>query len=160
MPSFQLNELGHDFETAVVNGQELHFSPLTIGDRSRIQAVIRKIHPDPIKLAREAAEGQPEKVASAILEKAIKARAYWPPSIDSQEGMGLIDNSIEIQTALIAGMLRPNHPDLTAAQVATITESLSTQEFAPLAVYGLTGKRLDDPKLNPPVQVNSPTGTN
>lgn len=160
MPSFPLNELGYDFETVTVNGRELKFSPLTIGERSKIQAVIRKVQPDPIKLAREAAEGQPEKVASAIFEKAIKARAYWPASLDSPEGLQLVESSIEIQSALLSGMLRANHPELTQAEILTITESLAPQTFATLAVYGLTGKRLEDPNWQVPNQPRPQTGTN
>lgn len=160
MPSFQLNELGHDFESITVNGRELRFSPLTIGERSKIQAIIRKVQPDPIKIAREAAEGQLEQVASAIFEKAIKARAFWPASLDSPEGLQLIESSIEIQVAIVQGMLKANHPELTAAEVQTIAESLSPQVFAGIAVYGLTGKRLDDPNLRKPNQSSEPTGTN
>lgn len=160
MPSFQLNELGHDFETVAIGGRELRFSPLTIGERSKIQAIIRKVQPDPIKVAREASEGQTEQVVSAIFEKAIKARAFWPASLDSQEGLQLIESSIEIQVAMIQGMLKPNHPELTAAEVQTIAESLTPQSFAALAVYGLTGKRLDDPNLKTPNQSVKPTGIN
>jgi len=160
MPSFPLNELGFDFEAIMVNGRELKFSPLTIGERSKIQAVIRKVQPDPIKLAREAAEGQPEKVATAIFEKALKARAYWPASLDSPEGLQLVESSIEIQSAVIAGMLKSNHPELTQAEILTITESLTPQAFAALAVFGLTGKRLDDPNLQTPNQPRPQTGTN
>ena len=152
MPVFPLNELGHDFESVTVNGRELRFSPLTIGERSKIQAVIRKVQPDPIKLAREAAEGQPEKVASAIFEKALKARAYWPASLDSPDGLQLIESSLEVQSAMILGMLRPNHPELTESEIRSIAESFSPQAFAALAVYGLTGKRLDDPNWQTPDQ--------
>jgi hypothetical protein len=160
MPSFPLNELGYDFETFTIGGRELKFSPLTIGERSKIQAVIRKVQPDPIKLAREAAEGQPEKVAAAIFEKAMKARAYWPSALDSPEGLQLIESSIEIQTAMIQGMVRPNHPELTEQEIKTIAESITPQAFASMAVYGLTGKRLDDPNSQTPNQASQPTGTN
>jgi hypothetical protein len=160
MPSFQLNELGHDFEPITVNGREFRFSPLTIGERSKIQAIIRKVQPDPIKVAREAAEGQPEQVVSAIFEKAIKARAFWPASLDSPEGLQLIESSIEIQVAIVQGMLKVNHPELTASEGQTIAESLSPQTFAAIAVYGLTGKRLDDPNLKAPNPLSEPTGIN
>lgn len=158
MAVFHLNELGHDSISKTVNGRELLFSPLTLGERSKVQAVLRRVLPDPIDVAKNAAQDQPVPVANAIWEKALKARAFWPPSIDSQEGLALIDSNLEIQVAIVKGSLKPNHPDMGDDEIRKIAESFGTQEFAQVAVFALTGKRVEDPNWPTPNQPSQPTG--
>lgn len=159
MPVFHLNELGDDFIETELGGVVYKMTPLTIGGRSQIQAYVRKQADDPMVIAREAMRDQPPAVADAIFNRACARRAFFPPAVDSEEGVAIILRSIELQTAIVGEMLKKFHPDLTKDQVREIVENTNPEAFAKLATYAWTGKRPDDP--NPAAdQATQSTGTN
>lgn len=146
MPVFQLNELGDDFLEAELGGTIYKLAPLTLGSRSQIQVHIRKHADDPMLLAREAMRDQPPAVADAIFNRACARRAYFPPAVDSEEGVAILLRSIELQTAVVSEMLKKFHPELTKDQIAELVLQINPEAFATLATYAWTGKRPDDPK--------------
>lgn len=161
MPAvFHLNELGDDFIEVESGGAIFKLSPLTIGGRSRIQATVRKVADDPMDLANIASRGQAPAVVAEIFKVAIRQRAYFPPAIDSEDGVALILRSIDLQVAVVAEMLRKFQPDTTTAQAAAIVDVMDPLRFADLATYAWTGKRPGDPNPTPADQATRSIGTN
>ncbi|CAB4147211.1 hypothetical protein UFOVP517_17 [uncultured Caudovirales phage] len=158
MPVFQLNELGDDFMEVQAGGTTYRLSPLTLGGRSRLQAVVRKLADNPMDLSKEAMRDMPPQVAAEIFNRACQRRAYWPPAIDSEDGVALILRSLELQTAVVGEMLAKFQPELTKDQVAKLVEGMDPTAFATLATFAWTGKRPDDPNF-PADQATQSTGT-
>jgi hypothetical protein len=98
-------------------------------------------------LYKEAARDATPQVAAAIFDKAVHRRAFWPPAIDSEEGVNLILSHINLQAAVVQEMLKKNHPEITFDSALQLVEQISPAAFATLATFAWTGRRPDDPNL-------------
>lgn len=158
MPVFQLHQLGDDAVEMDINGKLYTFTMVSLGGRSRMETVLRRVVPNPIDIAKEACSGQPHEVARVLMDKAFHQRSFWPPAIESDEGVDWVMKSFDLQIAMLREMLRLHHPDLSLDEARSVGESIGIETFAALMRFGWTGKRPDDPDPKATDQPAQPIG--
>lgn len=158
---FQLHQLGDDFiEIPDRSGKVWRFSPLTLGGRSRVSAMIRNRAVDPMQTFHEASRGEPPGVVAEMFKVAARQRAFWPPKIEDPEGIWLITETPDLYVEVIFEMLRRHQSGVTREAAAVIADEFNSISFSKLLMYGLSGLRPDDPNLWALPKDPEPTGSN
>jgi len=142
---FYLSDIGDDYMELQAGGETFRLSPLSVGDRGRLQTVLRKYADNPIDVAREACKDQPFQIAQHIMDRAMDRRRHWPPAIDSPDGLTLLMQTIELQEEMIRSMLRRQHPDSGLKEAKSIAEQIGIETLGKLFSFAWTGRRPDDP---------------
>lgn len=157
---FQLYQLGDDFvEFTDRGGRKWMLSPLTVAQRSRLQARIRDRSTDPMSLYHEARKGEPANVAAELFKVAVKERAFWPPPLEAS--LVAVSETPELRAELIREMLSKHHPDVTVETAAELADQLTSIAFVQTFSYAVTGLRPDDPNPSRADQAPlAPTGSN
>jgi len=146
--------------TVTLGGKEWHVSPLTVEDLAELQTWVYSKLDDPIKVARECAEGMPENVVKELMTIAyedVRSGSRKLGSPDATKLLGTFDGFIE-QVYLHT---RKNHPDMDRlawnklineqvdVELAVIVDKLKEKE----------GGAIPDPSIGEPTLPTSPDDT-
>lgn len=156
---FHLNELGDDFIEAELAGTVYRLSPITMGGRARIQALIKNAWTSPLELFAEIKKDLSPEAAAAVFETALHKAMFDAPRVESELGVQLIFESDKLIRQVVEEMLRKYHRDLTPDQVTDLAESISIEAFAKILPFAWGGKRALDPNPMAADQANTSTGT-
>lgn len=157
---FHPYQLGDDFiEIADKSGKKWKLSPLTVGQRFRIQSRIRDLLPSPMQLYHEARRNEPPSVAADLFRVASKQQAFWPPAIE--DCLVLICETPSLRAESMREMLVKYQPDTSLDEAISFADELANLSFVLALNFGVTGRRQDDPNRLRADQVTAePTGSN
>lgn len=117
---------------------------LSVGDRAELGAVLRTVVPNPLTEAKAALPSLSPASAAAVWKEASRQYAYWPPTIESEEGQNLLFTSRPVQEAVLLHALRRRQ----VVAPETVRRMIDSMPFAaallPLMLFALTGNAPGD----------------
>lgn len=148
MPVFNIDDLLARSLTFQLGGTEYTLSELTVGDRAEIGKILREIVPNPLTEAKAAiANVTNPAVAQSLWKEAGRQYAYWPPTLESDEGQALLFNNEKIQHAILYHGLKRNESGISKESVQSMLDKIPFQgALLKLLLFALTGNGGDDPK--------------
>ena len=117
------------------NGKTYTARQLTMRDQGVLQAIIRKIEPDPLQEAVNLAVGLDKELAREIIKDGKKAKAAYPTPITSPDGITKVLSCEEGQEALIKLSLK-----CTDEEAGEILGNINYAEFMRLAAIAISGE--------------------
>lgn len=118
---------------------------VSLGGRARIDAVMRQCVPDPLQVAKTAVKDLAKELVGPIIEKALYKRTFWPPAVESDEGIDAIMKYPALQSAVISEMLRFNHPAVSSSVPDRIVEAITLETFGALLNFAWMGVKPGEP---------------
>lgn len=131
MSELGLDELADkDVLKVEIDGRTYEFRELSIGGLAELQAVIRRIVPNPLVAIRPSLEGQPERIRREIMEFAYRDALNWPPKIETAAGKVALLNAEEGQVAALFEGLKTCDPGATRERAESLYRALDRDREA------------------------------
>lgn len=148
MAVFNIDDLIARTMTFRFEGLDYILTELSVGDRAELGAVLRNVVPNPLTEVKTALASAPPATASALWKEASRQYAFWPPTIESEEGQNLLFTNRALQEAVLFHALK-RRQEITADKVKHMVDSMPfAAAMLPLILFALTGTQpgADDPK--------------
>lgn len=146
MESFPIDKLVNAGVPLTIAGKEYLVTQFTLRDQGRLQAVIRKLEPNPLDVATKAMRGLASDVAAQVIKDARKDAMFWPSPITSDTGLAILFNHEEGQKEVLKAALS-RAQECTDADIEAIMDRLTYMDFMKLAAVALSGEIPEqDPK--------------
>lgn len=135
MSVFHIDRLANAGIPIEFNGKTYTARQLTMRDQGVLQAIIRKIEPDPLQEAINSSAGLDRELAREIIKDGKKAKAAYPTPITSPDGITKVLSCEEGQEALIKLSLK-----CTDEEANDILGNINYGEFMRLAAIAISGE--------------------
>lgn len=140
--SFSINQLTNGGFVLAIGGREYRFSELRMKDYGRLESHLKRIQPkaeDAVLKAAKELKFAAGEAQEAIL-KAYERDIFWPVSVDSPPGLGMIQNDDDARTDFIRFCLEKHQPGITSAEAREIQAEMTLKQFSTIAVFAVTGR--------------------